>query len=243
MSPNKLTDTQLVLLSAAAQRDDGAIDPAEGPKGGLAKKAISKLLTDGLLEEVPAGGMLPVWRRNNDQAAGAAHHAARPCRHRGRKANRGARRRSRLETGSLLTGCSEIWSDHLFSIQFTKKSLFPRINRPKERHVRIGLGPQPASQSLTHTELGRALGHFRRSVGEVLITRRTSEVAVCCSSASESSRVRAVTWAAADAIAATLRSPPAAPPSLLSTAMAALCVKAIWMTRAHRARRGAWRPR
>ncbi len=61
MSPNKLTDTQLVLLSAAAQRDDGAIDPAEGPKGGLAKKAISKLLTDGLVEEVPAGGMLPVW--------------------------------------------------------------------------------------------------------------------------------------------------------------------------------------
>ena len=44
MSPNKLTDTQLVLLSAAAQREDGAINPAEGPKGGLAKKAIGKLL-------------------------------------------------------------------------------------------------------------------------------------------------------------------------------------------------------
>ena len=55
MSPNKLTDTQLVLLSAAAQRKDGAIGPAEGPKGGLAKKAIGKLLTDGLVEEVPAG--------------------------------------------------------------------------------------------------------------------------------------------------------------------------------------------
>ena len=65
MSPNKLTDTQLVLLSAAAQREDGAIDPAEGPKGGLAKKAIGKLLTDGLVEEVPAGGMLPVWRRDD----------------------------------------------------------------------------------------------------------------------------------------------------------------------------------
>ena len=67
MSPNKLTDTQLVLLSAAAQREDGAIDPAEGPKGGLAKKAIGKLLTDGLVEEVPAGGMLPVWRRDDDR--------------------------------------------------------------------------------------------------------------------------------------------------------------------------------
>jgi hypothetical protein len=66
MSPPNLTDTQLVLLSAAAQREDGAIGPAEGPKGGLAKKAIGKLLTDGLVEEVPAGGMLPVWRRDDD---------------------------------------------------------------------------------------------------------------------------------------------------------------------------------
>jgi hypothetical protein len=67
MSPNKLTDTQLVLLSAAAQREDGAIDRAESPKGGLAKKAIGKLLTDGLVEEVPAGGMLPLWRRDDDR--------------------------------------------------------------------------------------------------------------------------------------------------------------------------------
>jgi hypothetical protein len=67
MSPSKLTDTQLALLSAAAQRKDGAIGPAEGPKGGPAKKAIGKLLTDGLVEEVPAGGMLPVWRRDDDR--------------------------------------------------------------------------------------------------------------------------------------------------------------------------------
>jgi hypothetical protein len=67
MSPNKPTDTQLVLLSAAAQREDGAIDLAESPKGGLAKKAIGKLLTDGLVEEVPAGGMLPLWRRDDDR--------------------------------------------------------------------------------------------------------------------------------------------------------------------------------
>jgi hypothetical protein len=67
MSPSKLTDTQLVLLSAASQREDGALDPAEGPKGGLAKRAISKLLTDGLVEEVSAGSMLPAWRRDDDR--------------------------------------------------------------------------------------------------------------------------------------------------------------------------------
>ncbi len=45
----------------------GAIELAESPKGGLAKKAIGKLLTDGLVEEVPAGGMLSVWRRDDDR--------------------------------------------------------------------------------------------------------------------------------------------------------------------------------
>jgi hypothetical protein len=67
MSPNKLTDTQLVLLSAASQREDGAIDLAENHKGGTAKKAISKLLNDGLVEEVPSHGILPAWRRDDDQ--------------------------------------------------------------------------------------------------------------------------------------------------------------------------------
>jgi hypothetical protein len=67
MSPNKLTDTQLVLLSAASQCEDGAIDLAENRKGGTAKKAISKLLNDGLVEEVPSHGILPAWRRDDDQ--------------------------------------------------------------------------------------------------------------------------------------------------------------------------------
>jgi hypothetical protein len=67
MSSNKLTDTQLVLLSAAAQRENGAIDIAENPKRGSVKKAISKLLTDGLVEEVPAGSMLPAWCRDDDR--------------------------------------------------------------------------------------------------------------------------------------------------------------------------------
>jgi hypothetical protein len=49
-------------------------------------------------------------------------------------------------------------------------------------------------------------------------------------------RLDASKRAAADAIPATVRSP-AAPTSLLSTAMAALCVQAIWMTRAQLLRR------
>jgi hypothetical protein len=68
MSMNKLTDTQLVLLSAAAQHPEGAIEPASDRKG-AAKNAVGKLLRDGFIEEIPARGALPVWRRDDDAGA------------------------------------------------------------------------------------------------------------------------------------------------------------------------------
>src|SRR5271166_2577880 len=64
--PMKLTDTQLVLLSAASQREHGAIVLAPNLKGSAASKVGGKRLRDGLIEEVPAGGSLPVWRRDDD---------------------------------------------------------------------------------------------------------------------------------------------------------------------------------
>jgi hypothetical protein len=69
MSATKLTDTQLVLLSAAAQHPEGAIKLVPDLKGGAANKVVGRLLRDGLIEEIPAGGALPVWRR--DDGAGA----------------------------------------------------------------------------------------------------------------------------------------------------------------------------
>ena len=62
----KLTDTQLLLLSAASQRDDRALEPPPNLTGGAAGKAVAKLLTEGLIEEVRARGSLPVWRRDDD---------------------------------------------------------------------------------------------------------------------------------------------------------------------------------
>ena len=69
MSPKKLTDTHLVLLSTAAQRADGAVELTGNRKGAIANKAVARLLNDCLVEEVPAGGTLPVWRRDDDQGA------------------------------------------------------------------------------------------------------------------------------------------------------------------------------
>jgi hypothetical protein len=63
----KLTDTQLVILSAASQREDYAIELAPNLKGGAAHKVVGKLLADGLIEEIEARGSLPVWRRDEDK--------------------------------------------------------------------------------------------------------------------------------------------------------------------------------
>ena len=51
----KLTDTQLVMLSAAAQRGDGAVGLPENLKGAAAQKAAARLLREGLVEEVTRG--------------------------------------------------------------------------------------------------------------------------------------------------------------------------------------------
>jgi hypothetical protein len=60
----KLTDTQLVLLSAASQRDDRALERPSNLVGGAAGKVVAKLLTEGLIEEIQSRGPLPVWRRD-----------------------------------------------------------------------------------------------------------------------------------------------------------------------------------
>ena len=66
MSANQLTDTQLVLLSAAARHPEGAIELASDLKGSTVKKTVGRLLRGGFVEEIPACGALPVWRRDDD---------------------------------------------------------------------------------------------------------------------------------------------------------------------------------
>jgi site-specific DNA recombinase len=62
----KLTDTQLIILSAAAQRDDRGVELPANLKGGAALKVVDKLIRAGLLEEVRVRGSLREWRRDND---------------------------------------------------------------------------------------------------------------------------------------------------------------------------------
>jgi hypothetical protein len=66
---SRLTDTQLVILSAASQRDDRGVELSANVNGEAARKAADKLIRAGLLEEVGAAGSLPVWRRDDDRGA------------------------------------------------------------------------------------------------------------------------------------------------------------------------------
>ena len=63
---SKFTDTQFVILSAAAQRDDRGVELPANLRGGAAHRIVDKLIRAGLLEKVRARGPLPVWRRDDD---------------------------------------------------------------------------------------------------------------------------------------------------------------------------------
>jgi hypothetical protein len=63
----KLSDTQLVILSAASQRDGRLVLPLpDRIKGGAAAKVVDSLLAKGLIEEVEAKRANPVWRETGD---------------------------------------------------------------------------------------------------------------------------------------------------------------------------------
>jgi len=65
----RLTDTQLVILSAASQREDRGVELPENVQGKTTGKVVAKLIRAGLLEEVEASGSLPVWRRDDGSGA------------------------------------------------------------------------------------------------------------------------------------------------------------------------------
>jgi hypothetical protein len=62
----KLSDTQLMLLSAAAQRDDLCLTPRPNLRGGAAHKVAEKLIAAGFVKEVLAKAGAPVWRRDQE---------------------------------------------------------------------------------------------------------------------------------------------------------------------------------
>jgi Protein of unknown function (DUF3489) len=68
----KLTDAQLVLLGAAAQRKDLCLVAPPTLRGATAQKVASKLISAGLVKEVKAKASDPVWRRGQESGASYA---------------------------------------------------------------------------------------------------------------------------------------------------------------------------
>jgi hypothetical protein len=68
----KFTDTQLILMSAAAQREDRCLVASPTLKGGAAHKVASKLISTGLVKEVKAKSGDPIWRRDDESGASYA---------------------------------------------------------------------------------------------------------------------------------------------------------------------------
>jgi len=68
----KLTDTQFVLLSTAAQRKDLCFVAPPTLKGGAAQKVARKLISAGFAKEVEAKASDPIWRRDGESGASYA---------------------------------------------------------------------------------------------------------------------------------------------------------------------------
>jgi hypothetical protein len=68
----KLTDTQLVLLGAAAQRKDLCLVAPPTLKDATAQKVASKLISAGFVKEVKAKASDPIWRRDEESGASYA---------------------------------------------------------------------------------------------------------------------------------------------------------------------------
>ena len=62
----KLSDTQLLILSSASQRNDHAAVLPAHLKGSAAKKVVDRLLNERLLQELRAKDDMPIWRRGDD---------------------------------------------------------------------------------------------------------------------------------------------------------------------------------
>jgi hypothetical protein len=135
-----LTDTQLVLLSSASQREDHLVTLPPHLKGGAAKKVVEKLLSLALVKEVPVKRDQPTWRTDeNERAIGL-------------KITGAGRRAICIEPDKAdAPDCSPSAP--------TKRSRKMTSKRPSRRETASGQGPRAGSkQALVISLLSRAKG-------------------------------------------------------------------------------------
>ena len=85
----KLTDAQLVMMSAAAQREDRCLAAPETMKGAVVNKAGAKLVKLGFAREIRAKPGVPLWRRDETGRSFALKLTAAGLSHRRRRGTAG----------------------------------------------------------------------------------------------------------------------------------------------------------
>ena len=65
----KLTDAELVMTSAAAQREDRCLAAPERLKGAAVSKVSAKLVKLGLARQIRAKPGMPIWRHDEERRA------------------------------------------------------------------------------------------------------------------------------------------------------------------------------
>lgn len=106
----KLKDTQLVILSAAAQRDGGGALPLPKSlkiKGAALAKTLDQLRKQGLLEEKPAPHGAAAWREGEDGGRMMLSRARSPAQRRTRSPS-SRKRRSSAIPGQLSTPSTSV---------------------------------------------------------------------------------------------------------------------------------------
>jgi hypothetical protein len=146
----KLTDTQLILLSAASQREDGAIELTPNLKGAASHKVVRKLLSEGLIEEIAAGGSLPVWRRDDRNEALAL-----------RITNEGL---AAIQVGEPLVEASDA-SDRNEASHTSVQRAAPARNKETVTNKKSSCAPNPKSGG---TKQDRVIGMLQRSQGATI---------------------------------------------------------------------------
>lgn len=169
----KLSDTQLVVLSLAAQRDDRCLTLPEKLKGAAAHRVMTKLIAAGLVEEVKAKTGMPVWRDEQDgqsyaltlTAAGAKAIAvnpdddASPVRDEERSPPEGDRRPTSAESDRTAAGASASESAQAFA---TPRA--PRVDTKLAKAIEM----LRATEGATIAELAQAMGWLPHTTYAVL---------------------------------------------------------------------------
>jgi hypothetical protein len=149
----KLTDAQLVLLSAASQREDRCLELAPNLKGGAAQMLVRKLLSQGLIEEVGPAGSLPVWHRDEDNRPIALR-----ITDRGLVAIQADEGRARLEEPSKSEQAADLAPD--------KPTV--RVAAARRRRTREEASQRPAKPSRGGSKQARVLEMLQRPQGTTI---------------------------------------------------------------------------